>query len=216
MAATQRRAASEEKTRLALELHDGAKQMVMALRLRSGSLLRRQDWDEAAMREELEWLWRGLSYLQTELTHLVRTLQGQEPAAHFELAAMVREEIQLVEALTACRWTLTAAEAANISLTLRQRDTLRSLLSEALMNAWKHAGVTTGTIELQRHQGEITVIVADQGRGFDPTAPAAPATLGRHSLRRRAQELGGRLELDSRPGQGCRLTLTFPERWPGG
>lgn len=59
---TQRRVAIEEKARLALGLHDGAKQMISALLLRSRALLRRQEWEETAVRRELEWLWRGMSY----------------------------------------------------------------------------------------------------------------------------------------------------------
>jgi signal transduction histidine kinase len=157
-----------------------------------------------------------MSYLETELTQLVKALRCQEQAASLELAAIVQEEIQIVEALTGCRWTLVTAEEEKTNLFLRQRDTLRPFLSEALMNIWKHAGVTVGTIELKRQQDEVVVIVADQGQGFDPTARATQATLGLQSLQHRARELGGRLELVSCPGQGCRLTLTFPARWPDG
>jgi signal transduction histidine kinase len=214
--ATQQRVAMEEKARLALGLHDGAKQMITALLLRSRGLLRRQEWEETAVRQELEWLWRGMSYLQTELTQLVNTLQGQEQAASFELAAIAREEIQLVEALTGCCWTLVTSEEEKTSLSLRQRDGLRPFLSEALMNTWKHSGVAAGTVELKRRHGEVIVIIADRGRGFDPPASASQATLGLQSLRRRARELGGRLELVSRPGEGCRLTLTFPAHLPDG
>lgn len=67
IAETRCRVAVEGQQRLALELHDGAKQMVLALLLRSRGLLRRQEWRENGTRRELEWLWRGLSYLQTEL-----------------------------------------------------------------------------------------------------------------------------------------------------
>ncbi len=213
---TQRRVAMEERARLALGLHDGAKQMITALLLRSRALLRRQEWDETAVRRELEWLWRGMSYLQTELAQLVKTLRSQEQAASLELTALVQEGIQLVEALTECRWTLITSEKEKTSLSLRQRDALRPFLSEALMNIWKHAGVAVGTIELKHQQDGIIVIVADQGQGFDPTARATHATLGLQSLRRRARELGGRLELVSSPGQGCRLTLTFPACLPDG
>jgi len=209
IAETNRRAAIQERTQLALRLHDGAKQMILALRLRSGSLLQDQQWDETAFRQEMEWLWRGLSYLRTELTQLVEALQGQKQAAGYEVVATVREEIQLVEALTNCRWTLVVSEAEEIGLSARQRDALRSFLSEALMNTWKHAGVAVGTIELKRLRGEVVITIADQGRGFDPATPDIP-TLGQQSLHHRARELGGQLEVVSRPGQGCRLTLTFP------
>lgn len=214
IAETQSRVAVEEQQRLALELHDGAKQMVLALLLRSRGLLRRQDWDEDGARRELEWLWRGLSYLQTELNHLVKALRGQESATGWEVGAIVREEVQLVTALTGGRWTLEVSAEEPAFLSARRRDALRHFLAEALMNTWKHAGVATGEVELRQRQGEIVLDVSDRGCGFDPATSGDSGTVGLHSLRQRARELGGSLELESKPEQGCQLTLRFPVHPP--
>lgn len=214
IAETQRRVAAEANQRLAVELHDGAKQMVVALLLRSRGLLRRQDWDEAGAREELAWLWRGLSYLQTELNHLVKALRGQESVTAWKVDAIVREEIQLVTALTGGHWTLDISMAEPAFLSSRRRDALRHFLAEALMNTWKHAGVAAGEVELRQGQDEIMLGIADRGCGFDPATSGECGTVGLHSLRQRARELGGSLELESRPNQGCRLTLWFPGHAP--
>lgn len=214
IAETQRRVAAEANQRLALELHDGAKQMVLALLLRSRGLLRRQDWDEAGAGEELAWLWRGLNYLQTELNHLVKALRGQESATGWEVGAIVREEIQLVTALTGGHWTLEVAAEEPVFLSARRRDALRHFLAEALMNTWKHAGVAVGEVELHQQQDAIVLGVSDRGCGFDPATSGECGTVGLHSLRQRARELGGSLELESRPNQGCRLTLRFPGHAP--
>ncbi len=214
IAETQRRVTVEEHQRLAFELHDGAKQMVLALLLRSRGLLRRQEWDEGNTRKELEWLWRGLSYLQTELNQLVKTLRGQELATGWEVAAIVREEVQLVTALTGSHWTLEVFMADPVFLSAQRRDALRHFLAEALMNTWKHAGVVAGEVELRQRQDEIVLGVVDRGCGFDPATLDAQASLGLHSLRHRARELGGRCELESQPDQGCRLTLRFPAHPP--
>lgn len=211
---TQRRVVAEEHQRLALELHDGAKQMVLALLLRSRGLLRRREWDEDRVRQELEWLWRGLSYLQTELNHLVKTLRGQESAVGWEVGAIVREEVQLVETLTGGHWALDVSVEDSTFLSPQYRDALRHFLTEALMNTWKHAGVATGAVELCQQQNEIVLGISDRGCGFDPTTSDAHGTVGLHSLRQRAQELGGSLEVDSQPEQGCRLTLRFPRPIP--
>lgn len=188
--------------------------MVLALLLRSRGLLRRQDWDEAGTREELAWLWRGLSYLQTELNHLVKALRGQESAAGWEVGAIVREEIQLVTALTGGRWTLEVFLEEPVFLSVQRRDSLRHFLVEALMNTWKHAGVVTGDVELRQRQDEIVLDVSDRGCGFDPATSGDSGTVGLHSLRQRARELGGSLELVSQLNQGCRLTLRFPNCAP--
>jgi signal transduction histidine kinase len=212
IAETQRRVTIEEQHRLALELHDGAKQMVTALLLRSHALLRRKAWDETVARSELEWLWRGMSYLQTELTHLVSAFQGQRQGqpAGWSVADIVREEIRLMEILTGSHWKPVLFDEGKTALSLRQRDALRHFVSEALMNAWKHAGVADGTVELRLRHDEFVLGVCDHGCGFDPEAAGTLATLGLHSLQYRARELGGRLDLVSAPGQGCCLTLRFP------
>ncbi|MDG4595247.1 MAG: hypothetical protein P9F75_06080 [Candidatus Contendobacter sp.] len=211
---TQRRVTIEEHQRLALGLHDGAKQMVLALLLRSRGLLRRQEWDEVSARQELEWLWRGLSYLQIELNHLVKTLLDQESAPAWEVDAIVREEIRLVTALTGGHWTLDVSMTEPTFLSTRHRDALRHFLAEALMNTWKHAGVAAGEVELRQGQNEIMLAIADRGCGFDPATSGNQGTVGLHSLRHRAQELGGNLELKSQPNAGCRLVLWFPVHPP--
>jgi signal transduction histidine kinase len=206
---TERAAKREEGERIALELHDHAKSMITALLIRSRSLLRDEQWDETYLRRELEWLWRGMSYLQTELTQLVKALRGQLPTESCDLAAVVHEGIGIVEDMTGCHWVPATKINEETTLSLRQRDTLRSFLFEALMNTWKHSGVSAGTIELTRSSDQIVVVIADQGRGFDLEAANRGATLGLKSLHHRAQELGGQMEIMTSPGQGCRLTLTF-------
>ena len=54
------------------------------------------------------------------------------------------------------------------------------------MNTWKHAGVATGTLELESAAGEVVITIRDQGRGFDPAAPSALGSLGLKSLQLRA------------------------------
>jgi signal transduction histidine kinase len=209
MDAAERAAKREEGERIALELHDHAKSMITALLMRSRSLLRDEQWDEAYLRRELEWLWRGMSYLQTELTQLVKALRGQMRTEICDLVAVTREGIGIVEDMTGCYWALAMKINEKTTLPIRQRDALRSFLFEALMNTWKHSGVSAGIISLQRSGDEVVIVVADNGRGFDPEAPNAGGTFGLKSLHLRAQELGGKMEIMTSPGQGCRLILTF-------
>ena len=152
-----------------------------------------------------------MSYLQSELTEQVKALRGGKQAASHELVATIRDEIRLVESLTGCRWELVTTKHEKVVLSIRQRDALRSFVSEALMNTWKHAGVASGSVELERAGPEVVVAIRDRGRGFDPAASGAPDSLGLKSLHFRAQELGGQLQIESRPGQGCRLLLRFPK-----
>ncbi len=78
------------------------------------------------------------------------------------------------------------------------------------MNAWKHSGERTGTIELKHSENSITVIVRDHGKGFIFPYIEGLQTTGLKSLKHRAEELKGNLTIETSPDQGCKLTLTIP------
>ena len=77
----------------------------------------------------------------------------------------------------------------------------------------KHAGTRQATVTL-RHAGpdHLTVVVADDGRGFAPGRQGGGTTrpLGLTSMRERVELLGGSLRLESQPGLGTVVTATIP------
>ena len=86
---------------------------------------------------------------------------------------------------------------------------------ELLFNIIKHAGVKNAHVILSNRNGDLVLSVSDQGCGIDPAklnAPSAASGLGLLSLRERANSIGGRLTIQSSPGQGPRLTLTVPAK----
>ena len=85
---------------------------------------------------------------------------------------------------------------------------LRALLSEAIANAIKHAGARHITVQASQGQGGVHIAVSDDGQGFDPQATEHGR--GLPGMRRRAEEMGASLHLQSQPGQGSRVELVFP------
>jgi signal transduction histidine kinase len=85
-------------------------------------------------------------------------------------------------------------------------EPLTAALAEALRNAAKHAGAATIDVSCEIAAGVATVIVTDDGRGFDPAQVARGAGL-RHSIIGRLKHEGGRVTVDSGPGRGTRLVL---------
>jgi signal transduction histidine kinase len=86
---------------------------------------------------------------------------------------------------------------------------------EAVANAARHAGPGQVTVRLQADSRRVQLEVADDGRGFDVTAEPADTGLGLHTMRDRVTELGGRLTVDSAPGEGTRVRACFPLREAG-
>lgn len=83
---------------------------------------------------------------------------------------------------------------------------------QALVNSAKHAGpaVTERSVTVQWSHTCVTVVVADDGQGFDPTVDTGRLGV-RVSIIERVEAVGGRVQIDSAPGQGARFTMTWED-----
>ena len=85
---------------------------------------------------------------------------------------------------------------------------------ELLTNVVRHAQAAVATVSVCSGDGELSVCVEDDGIGFD--GPPGDSWLhgqggfGLFSIRERAEDFGGRLEIHSEPGSGTKVTLTVP------
>lgn len=81
---------------------------------------------------------------------------------------------------------------------------------EALHNVAKHAGASRVSVDVRVERGELSLVVRDDGVGFSvPGAGSAGGPgHGLTTMRRRAERLGGQLEIESVPGEGCRVALS--------
>ena len=70
------------------------------------------------------------------------------------------------------------------------------------------AGARHITVQASQGQGGVHIAVSDDGQGFDPQATEHGR--GLPGMRRRAEEMGASLHLQSQPGQGSRVELVFP------
>jgi signal transduction histidine kinase len=88
------------------------------------------------------------------------------------------------------------------------------MVRELMLNAAKHARARRIEVQIRREGDNLLIIVADDGVGFDREGLAAtrekPRSFGFFSVRERIECVGGRLGIDSRPGQGTRISLIVP------
>jgi len=96
------------------------------------------------------------------------------------------------------------------------RGTLYRMVRELLLNVAKHASAKNVLVSVGKIEEDIEIRVEDDGAGFDPThifqSKEKKCCLGLFSIRQRIEYLGGRLEIDSEPGRGTRITLLVPLR----
>jgi signal transduction histidine kinase len=81
---------------------------------------------------------------------------------------------------------------------------------EGVMNALKHAQATEVWISVREVEDQIELELADNGVGFDTSAPGPEGHFGMAMMRERAQVGGGSLDVESEPGQGTTITVRFP------
>lgn len=93
------------------------------------------------------------------------------------------------------------------------------IVQEALTNVVRHARARHAWIELSQSEGLLELVVLDDGEGFDVPKTleraAGGGNLGLIGMRERVEILGGRLEIDSRPGHGARVRVSLPLSAPG-
>ena len=98
------------------------------------------------------------------------------------------------------------------SLGPEAQSQLFRIVQEALTNARKHGGARSVQVRLEAVRGQVRVVIQDDGSGFDPAgvARADGNRFGLQFMRERAEELGGRAEVDSTPGRGTRIVVEVP------
>ena len=84
------------------------------------------------------------------------------------------------------------------------------ILQEGVNNALKHAESDRINVRINDSDGLVHVVVEDHGAGFDTGAHVGEDHVGMKLMRDRAEQLGGRLELDSEPGRGTRIEAILP------
>ncbi len=87
-------------------------------------------------------------------------------------------------------------------------------VQELLLNVSKHAKTDTAQVSVSTENESIRISVKDRGVGFNSAILNAPfdkdAGFGLFSIRERIQYFGGKLKLQSNPGEGTQVTITVP------
>jgi signal transduction histidine kinase len=196
-----------ERRRLARELHDETGQALTSILL-GLKAVEDADGDEAVSAAAAEL--RGL---------VVATLQDVRRLA-VELRPKALDDFGLVPALE--RLAETFGDHTGIPVQLEARlgeerlgeeieTALYRLVQEALTNVVKHAHASTVSILLIRRGGRVTVVVEDDGTGFDPEHPREGG-LGLLGMRERVSLLGGRFTIESNGANGTTIAIEVPVR----
>lgn len=100
-----------------------------------------------------------------------------------------------------------------LSLEMTKRKNFYLIFKEAVNNALKYSGCSNLWVSIKHRQGQLYLIVKDDGEGFDSTKPAKTQSMsgnGLQNMQMRAREMKGDCVITSEPGKGTSIALHFP------
>ena len=202
-----RRVASEERLRIARELHDVLAHNISLINVQAGSALHLIDRQPERAREALATIKAVSKDALVELRAVLGVLRQVDEDAPRSPAPSLARIDDLVARTSDTGLTVRVERSPQLELPSAVDQAAYRIVQEALTNVARHAGAATATVRLNQGQGDLVVEVDDDGRGGAVSANGGNGIAG---MRERARALGGNLQAGPRPDGGFRVRAWFP------
>ena len=195
----------EERNRLARDLHDSAKQKAFAALAQLGAVRSMLTRDPNTAKSHLDVVEDLVYEVIQELTFLI---QEMYPIALKEkgLLAVLFEYLYEWENRNNIHVHLNANQEQRLPLETEQA--LYRITQESLANVARHSHASLVNVDLSYNGETVEMLIGDNGCGFH--VDQKPAGVGLRTMQERASMIGGRLEIDSAPGNGTRIRVCAP------
>jgi signal transduction histidine kinase len=201
----------EERSRLARDLHDSVSQQLFSMTLTAQAARAQLDKNPVRAAAQLERLQETAAAALAEMRNLI--FQLRPPALTEQgLVAAIQQHVAAVDRRDGV--TVNLRIVGEERYARGAEPAIFRIVQEALNNVVRHAGACTVEVELEMRPEALRLRVADDGRGFlsSEAAQSDGRHLGLTSMRERAAELGGSLQLRSQPGVGTEILVVVPGR----
>jgi signal transduction histidine kinase len=201
------KAVTEERSRLARELHDSVTQSLYSLTLFTEAARQMaEDASHDGIERQIGQIGRiGLQALK-EMRLLVYELRPPELKEE-GLVRALRKRLEAVEgrAGVEARLVVDADDFGRLPRSVELE--MYRIAQEALNNALKHAAATSVVVHLRKRDGRVELEVIDDGLGFQPEVVRNHGGMGLESIRQRAEGLRGSATIRSAPGEGTSIKV---------
>ncbi|MGD8750967.1 MAG: sensor histidine kinase [Anaerolineales bacterium] len=201
-------AVAKERNRLARELHDSVAQTLYGLTLQSEAasrLLSSGRVDRVA--EDLQQIRQSAQETLQETRLLIFELRPPI-LDQVGLAVALKARLEAVEGRSKLKTRIYLEEVSRLPSSVEVN--LYRIAQEALNNVLKHARASQVSVSLSMKGGKVFLEIADDGVGFDPAALPSGVRMGLESMRERAAQIKGQVEVLSVPHGGTQVKVEVP------
>jgi signal transduction histidine kinase/cytochrome c-type biogenesis protein CcmH/NrfG len=199
-------AEENERTRIARELHDGIGQQLSAVKLNLSSLqstLGNNNTEQSVLMRN------AIEIIDDSVKEVRSVSHSMMPNALLKsgLATAVREFLNKISHTGKLKIELEIS-GLNERLESMMENILFRVVQETVNNIIKHSGATIVNIQIIRYEKELSMMIEDNGVGFDPSLSSSG--IGLKNIRSRIEFLNGTVNFDSSPGKGATIIIEVP------
>jgi signal transduction histidine kinase len=197
------RAQENERSLIGLELHDNINQVLTTVKLHNEMVL-------DGVGEPKAILPRCINYLQSCINE-IRSLSKRLSAPTLGKISLQESVKDLIESINETSKVKITYEMSGLCEPLLKKEVhlgVYRILQEQLHNVIKHSEASEVSVQLEHKQETISLVVADNGKGF--AISENKNGIGLVNMQTRAESLNGTFELESHPGRGCKIKVILP------
>lgn len=202
---SQEMAVSEERNRLARDLHDSAKQEALAASFHLGTALTLFERDPDTAKSHLVEADNLVDSVRGELTDLIHELRP--PSMNGDRFDETLNEY-IIEWAHQTGIEATFEVDGNLDLSLEIKQAIYRIMQEALANVVRHSSADKVTVALTLGDSSVEFCIRDDGTGFDTRQQHTG--MGLDSMRERVESLKGNFSIQSEPGKGTKVRAILP------
>jgi signal transduction histidine kinase len=196
-----------ERKRIAADLHDTLQQNLAGISLQVKTALKATETAPGKVASFLQMTRQALEDAHAMLRISVWDLRGADTCGKSLAQAILDLAPGLPEHTLTCRLDALPKDIPEACSTQ-----LLAVIKESITNIVKHAAATEIVITASQTQEGFQITIDDNGKGFEATALSFPATghYGLTGMKERMRRIDGLFQIESEPGHGTRVILTFP------
>jgi PAS domain S-box-containing protein len=193
----------QERREIGKELHDNVNQVLTTTKLYLDLSLSSPDLKDELIRKSS----KNIIYIINEIRQLSRSLMDPS-IGDLGLLDSINDLVENINITRKLHVSLSATTDIDKFMAESEKLMIFRIIQEAMNNTIKYAQATSVQLTLRINKGNVELMIADDGKGFEMGSVKKGA--GLKNIQNRVYLTGGKLTIDSAPGKGCKIFIKFP------